>query len=66
MWIVKLVTLIEYHPLLTLGALLILLGAGWCVRRELKRPSFRQQNDLERLLDGMEHPELFEGGIEEE
>ncbi|MCP4398278.1 MAG: hypothetical protein GY801_13400 [bacterium] len=66
MWIVKLVTFIEYHPLPALCVLLVFLGLIWLIRREVKRPSYRQRNDLERLLNGFEPPAQLGGEAEEE
>lgn len=52
MWFIKIVTFIEYHPYLVLGGIVILVVIVRFFRREYKRPSYRQQRELERFLQG--------------
>ncbi len=54
MWLIKIITFIEYHPYLVLSGFLALM---LCIRfffREQQRPSYRQQRELERFLHEFE------------
>lgn len=54
MWIVKLITFIEYHPYIVFGVLLISAGIVWFFWKEHHRLSYQQQRELEDLLEGFE------------
>ncbi|PIE33539.1 hypothetical protein CSA56_11480 [candidate division KSB3 bacterium] len=57
MWIVKLITFIEYHPYLFFCVLLLIAAVIGFFWKEHTRPSYRQQKDLEQLLKGFERSE---------
>lgn len=52
MWFIKIVTFIEYHPYLIFIGLAILIAIVRFFRRESQRPSYRQQREIERFLQG--------------
>ena len=54
MWIVKIVTFVEYHPYLFLLFVLVIFGVIWFFWREHKRPSYKQKKELEQLLKGFD------------
>ena len=54
MWIVKIITFIEYHPYIFLTFILIIVGIVRFFWQEHNRLSYRQQNELEKLLKGFE------------
>ena len=54
MWIIKSITFIEYHPYIFLTVVLIIASMLWFFWREHRRPSYKQQIELERLLEGFE------------
>jgi hypothetical protein len=57
MWIVKLITFIEYHPYLFLCGLLLIMAVIRFFWKEHTRLSYKQQRDLEQLLKGFETSE---------
>jgi hypothetical protein len=57
MWIIKSITFIEYHPYIFLTIVLIIAGIFWFFWREHRRPSYKQQMELERLLKGLKKEE---------
>ena len=54
MWIVKLVTFFEYHPYLFFCLTAMIVGLIWLAWREIARPSYKQQREVEELLRGFE------------
>ena len=53
MWIVKSITFIEYHPYVFLTFVLIFIWVVWFFWKEYRRPSYKEQSDVERLLKGL-------------
>jgi len=54
MWFIKIVTFIEDHPYFVFGSIVILVVIVRFFRREINRPSYRQQRELERFLQGFQ------------
>ena len=54
MWLVELITVIEYHPYLFLTLALIICAVVRFFRKEHLRPSYKEKMELEQLLRGFE------------
>ena len=54
MWFIKIVTFIEDHPYVVFGSIVMLAAIVRFFRREINRPSYRQQREFERFLQGFQ------------
>ncbi|GAK59952.1 hypothetical protein U27_06938 [Candidatus Vecturithrix granuli] len=52
MWFIKLVTFLEDHLYAVVTGILLLIALLRFFRKESQRPSYRQQQELERFLQG--------------
>ena len=54
MWIITLVSCLEDHPYLFCIGLLFCAGGGWLFWYEYQRPSYKQQREVEDLVQGFD------------
>ena len=66
MWIIQSITFIEYHPYIFLTVVLIIASIIWFFWREHRRPSYKQQIELEQLLEGFKRGKTITNDKDEE